>query len=294
MKKVPSLNSIRAFEVAARHLNFTNAAKEIGVTPGAVSKQVLKLEDYIGALLFIRSSYGLELTLEGRELKKNISPAFEILNNAFQRYSRRSLITKTVRISTVASLASQFIIPRLTDFKKKFPDIDLELLTSDRVLDLSREEVDIAIRFGQGNWENVFSKKLTKGGLLPVCSPKFLKGESIDNIETFINAYTRIQVFAYDEWKSWGRQLNQNFKLQSDHIHLEHFLVAIQAVVSGQGIALLPEILIRQNIIDGNIVKFSNEIIEIEDNFYIVQSPKKANDKVNQSVVQWLNEIASI
>lgn len=294
MKKVPSLNSIRAFEVAARHLNFTNAAKEIGVTPGAVSKQVLKLEDYIGALLFIRSSHGLELTLEGRDLKKNISPAFEILNNAFQRYSRRSLNTKTVRISTVASLASQFIIPRLTDFKMKFPDIDLELLTSDRVLDLSKEEVDIAIRFGQGNWENVISKKLSNGVLLPVCSPKFLNGENIDNLETFINSHTRIQVFAYDEWEYWGRQLNQNFKLRSNHIHLEHFLVAIQAVASGQGIALLPEILIRQNIIDGSIVKFSNDIIETEDNFYIVQSPRKVNDKISQKVVQWLNEIASV
>jgi LysR family glycine cleavage system transcriptional activator len=148
VKPLPPLNAVRAFEAASRHLNLSRAAEELGVTQGAISKQVIALEDFIGVQLFVREPGGLRLTNEGGSLKEAIAPAFTTLSEAFSRYSRRSPRSNVVRISTTASFASQFIVPRLQLFRDNFPDIDLEFITTIRLVDLAREEFDIAVRAG--------------------------------------------------------------------------------------------------------------------------------------------------
>ena len=170
-KPLPPLNAVRAFEAASRHLNLSRAAEELGVTQGAISKQVIALEDFIGVQLFLREPGGLQLTHEGGNLKEAIAPAFSTLAEAFSRYSRRSPRSSAIRISTVASFASQFLVPRLSRFKERFPNCELEFLTSIRLVDLSREEFDIAVRYGPGDWEGVQSEPLSGGTLTPVCSP---------------------------------------------------------------------------------------------------------------------------
>ena len=166
---LPPLNAVRVFEAAARHLNFARTAEELGVTSSAVSKQIGILEDYIGGQLFERSNTGLVLTLEGRELKHSLEPAFEMLASSFQRYSRRPPRSTKFRLATVASFAAEFLVPRLNRFEAHFADVELEILTSDRLLDLSREEVDLSVRYGPGDWPGVVSHKLSSGLLLPVC-----------------------------------------------------------------------------------------------------------------------------
>src|SRR5579871_2921491 len=147
-RALPPLNSIRAFEVAARHLNLTRAAEELGVTQGAISKQIISLEDYIGAQLFEREPGGLRLTNEGGSLKEAIQPAFIMLAEAFMRYSRRPPRSNVIRISTTSSLASQFLVPRLAEFRRAHPDVELEFMTTHRLVDLAREEFDLAVRYG--------------------------------------------------------------------------------------------------------------------------------------------------
>lgn len=155
VKPLPPLNAIRAFEVASRHLNLSRAAEELGVTQDAISKQVIALEEFIGIQLFVREPSGLQLTAEGGNLKEAIAPAFTTLSDAFARYSRRPPRSNTIRISTVASFASNFLVPRLAKFTERFPGCELEFLTSIRLVDLAREEFDIAVRYGPGDWDGV-------------------------------------------------------------------------------------------------------------------------------------------
>lgn len=291
VKALPPLNALRAFEVAARHLNFSRAAGELGVTPGAISKQVLSLEDYIGARLFERLPDGLTLTLEGRELKESTSPAFEMLNGAFNRFSRRPPRTNVVRLATVASFASQFLVPRLDAFEKDLPGIELEILTSDRVADLAREEIDISIRFGAGEWDGLVSSELVPGLLAPVCAPDLrdrISGE--DGALTF--EHTRlIQIFSSSEWRNWQETSGYECPAGMRSYIMEHFLVALQAVMSGQGVALLPEVIVRDAVAGGRLSQFS-PAIEWHQTFHLAYLPNAERQSRVRSVIDWLQREA--
>src|SRR5689334_5613091 len=255
-KPLPPLNAIRAFEAASRHLNLSRAAEELGVTQGAISKQVIALEDYVGVQLFVREPGGLQLTSEGGMIKEAIRPAFTMLGEAFARYSRRPPRSNVVRISTVASFASQFLVPRLSAFKQAFPGVELEFITSIRLVDLSREEFDIAVRYGPGGWENVVSTPLAEGVLLPVCAPQVLERAGGD-LKQLLADNRRIQSSAYNEWRNWAELAKVELAQVMPTFRIEEFTVAVTAVLLGEGLALLPDILVRDRIKRGELVMFS-------------------------------------
>ncbi len=151
LTRLPPLNAVRAFHAASRHLNFSRAAEELGVTQGAISKQIIALEDHVGTRLFERLPGGLLLTNEGKSLKETIIPAFDMLGSAFSRFERRPPRASNFRIATVASFASNVFVSRLDAFRDAFPQLELEIIASDRLVDLEREEIDISIRYGRGD-----------------------------------------------------------------------------------------------------------------------------------------------
>ena len=292
-RPLPPLNSIRAFEVAARHLNLSRAAEELGVTPGAISKQVIALEDFIGAQLFERHPDGLALTLEGRELAESISPAFEMLGNAFNRFSRRPPRSNVFRLTTVASFASQVITPRLDAFQTHLPHVALEILTSDRLLDFDREEIDLSIRFGAGQWDGLVSSELVKGTLVPVCAPTVLDRNAGDDPASIISSTRLIQVFPKNEWRKWEEATGIKLSQTESPFVMEHFLVAMQAVLTGQGVALLPEILVRDHLANGGMKQFSAPI-DWHHTFYFAHPPNVERQPVIRDVLTWFRtELAS-
>ncbi|WP_282605441.1 LysR substrate-binding domain-containing protein [Pelagibius sp. Alg239-R121] len=286
-RSLPPLNALRTFEVAARHLNFSRAAEELGVTPGAISKQVLALEDFIGARLFERLPDGLTLTLEGRELTESITPAFEILGGAFNRFSRRPPRSNVFRLSTVASFAAQFFVPRLNAFAKQLPHIELEILTSDRVADLAREEIDLSVRFGAGEWEGLVSSELVKGLLVPVCAPALFERAAGGNSAALLSRTRLIQTYPSNEWHSWAEASGIDLSQVSRPLVMEHFLVALQAVLSGQGVALLPEIVVRDQLANGSLKSFSTSI-EWHHSFHLAHLPNAERQPMVRDVMNWL------
>jgi LysR family glycine cleavage system transcriptional activator len=287
VKPLPPLNAVRAFEAASRHLNLSRAAEELGVTQGAISKQVIALEDFIGVQLFVREPGGLRLTNEGGSLKEAIAPAFTTLSEAFSRYSRRSPRSNVVRISTTASFASQFIVPRLQLFREKFPDIDLEFITTIRLVDLSREEFDIAVRYGPGQWEGVVSMPISEAILLPVCSPQVLERGGGDLTGLMASA-RRIQCSAYNEWRDWAEIEKFDLSRVQPTMVIEEFQVALTAALASQGLALLPEILVRDRIKRGELVTFSPARVKTEYNFFVVHTPNAPRRPVVPRVIEWL------
>src|SRR5689334_13032660 len=283
-KPLPPLNAIRAFEAASRHLNLSRAAEELGVTQGAISKQVIALEDYIGVQLFVREPGGLQLTHEGGNLKEAIRPAFTMLTEAFARYSRRSPRSNVLRISTVASFASQFLVPRLSAFKEKFPGVELEFVTSIRLVDLAREEFDIAVRYGPGNWEGVISVPLAEGVLLPVCTPDVFKRAGGD-LRKLLASNRRIQSSSFNEWRNWAEQAKVELADVSPTFMIEEFTVAIAAALLGEGLALSPDILVRDRVKRGELVTFSPVKVKIGYSYHIVYAPNAAKRAVVPEVI---------
>ena len=285
-RPLPPLNSIRAFEVAARHLNFSRAAEELGVTQSAISKQVLALENHIGAQLFERLHDGLSLTLEGRELKESISPAFEMLSDAFNRFSRRPSRSNVFRLTTVASFASQFITPRLDTFEAQLPHIELEISTGDRLADLAREEIDLSIRYGAGEWDGLVSSELVKGVLVPVCAPDLFESSHDDKVSSILSSARRIQIFPNNEWRTWEEVTGITLSQATKPFVMEHYLVAMQAVLAGQGVALLPEIIARKNLVSGNLKQFSTPI-DWNQTFYFAHLPNAERRPMMRDVMAW-------
>ena len=285
-QRLPPLNAVRVFEVAARRLSFARAAEELGVTHSAVSKQIALLESYIGAKLFERTASGVALTLEGRELTQSISPAFEALSESFLRFSRRAPRAKSFRLSTVASFAAQFLVPRLASFEAALPGVALEILTSDRVLDLTREEIDLSIRYGGGSWEGLIARPLDEGALVPVAAPK-LFADCGGDLARLLDTAPRIQVFLKNEWRNWEEAGNPPPGETGQPLVLEHFLVAAQAVQVGRGIALLPELVVRDAIAAGALTQFAAPV-PWEQGFYAVHLPNAERRPLLRDVLAWI------
>ncbi len=291
VKPLPPLNAVRAFEAASRHLNLSRAADELGVTQGAISKQVIALEDFIGVQLFVREPGGLRLTNEGGSLKEAIAPAFTTLSEAFQRYSRRAPRSNVVRISTTASFASQVLVPRLGLFRDRFPDIDLEFITTIRLVNLTREEFDIAVRYGPGQWDGLIAIPAADPVLIPVCTPEVLVQGGGD-LAMLLAKARRIQCSVYNEWREWAQIETFDLSKVPPAMVIEEFQVALTAALAGQGLALLPEVLVRDRLKRGELVTFSSARVKTEYNFFIVHTPHAHRRPVVPQVIEWLKREA--
>lgn len=233
------------FAVAARLGSFTRAADELSVTHGAVSKQIATLEESVGAQLFRRTGGSVVLTDEGRALRDAVVPAMRQLGLAFERFGRARTANHVVRVATVASFAAHVLIPALPRLKDLLPDIELDITTSDRPLDLTREAVDVAIRYSEAGPPGLVQSPLVPGLLVPVVHP---------DRRADLAALHRIQVFSNDEWANVVTDEDANDAWRrATALRLEHFVVAIEAVLAGIGFAFLPDILVRRFLATGRM-----------------------------------------
>src|SRR3984885_4879944 len=174
MATLPSLSGLRAFEAAARPLSFTRAADELNVTQTAISHLIRRLEEQLGIPLFVRRNRALELTREAESYLPAVRGAFEDLRRATERLrrpEREGLLT----VSTTASLATKWLVSRVAAFQDAYPGIEVRITTSTHLVDFQREEVDIAVRYGHGNWPGMRAHWLMAEHIFPVCSPSLLQ-----------------------------------------------------------------------------------------------------------------------
>jgi LysR family transcriptional regulator, glycine cleavage system transcriptional activator len=286
-RSLPPLNAVRAFEAASRHLSFSRAAEELGVTQGAISKHVIALEDFVGAQVFLRSPTGLSLTQEGYTLMEALRPAFAMMSDAFALYHRRAPRSNVCRIATLASFAAQFLVPRLPEFHEAHPDIAIEFITSVRLIDLTREEADLAVRYGLGEYEGLVSQRLVKGVLVPVCSPVAFAHHGGDACRLFATM-RRIQTAGYNEWRDWSAAANTDFTDTQPAWIIEDFLVAIKAALGGHGLALLPRVLVQDELSSGALVEFAPTRLETPHTYHIAHTTASVRRPYVQTVVDWL------
>ncbi|WP_347614769.1 LysR substrate-binding domain-containing protein, partial [Comamonas thiooxydans] len=235
---------LRAFLAVARHLNFRAAADELALTQSAVSRQIQSLEDEVGIPLFLRHSRAVELTGAGAQLLHAVQPALESID-ATVRQIRQTVGRKSVAITTWASFAAMWLIPRLEAFQRAYPDIDIRIDTGDAVVDLETTDVDLAIRYSAGV-SDASAKALFGEELVLVASPALLRSGPAVHSPADAARYTLIETgdvhrMPQLEWLSWQRWFAANGcdQLQPPRwLYFNYAHQIVQAALAGQGLAI--------------------------------------------------------
>jgi LysR family transcriptional regulator, glycine cleavage system transcriptional activator len=200
-RRLPSLNALKAFEAAGRHGCFTLAASELNVSQAAISRHIRELEADLGAKLFHRTGRGVELTDDGEELSKDLTPVFDQLAAAVQRFAAPRGRMQLV-VSAEVPFATLWLVPRLGEFTSKNPDIDLVLDPTNRLVDFAKNEADFGIRYGAGTWRDVDASKLIESEMTLVCSPAYQNAHAI-NAPSDIARATLLQEESKQHWIDW-------------------------------------------------------------------------------------------
>lgn len=275
-RRLPSLNALRAFEAAARQESLTKAANELCVTQGAVSQQVKGLEAELGVRLFRRERQRLVITDAGRTYLEVIRDAFDRLAMGTEHLLQRQK-SGTLTITTSPNFAAKWLVHRLRRFSEAHPGIDLRVSASIQHVDFAREDIDLAIRHGDGQWPGMHVTQLCTEELFPVCSPRLLSGRSAFRSVRDIKHHTLLHTNNTNDWANLLKRINV------DGIDLERGIVfnqasmAIDAAVNGQGIALARTALASWDLISGRLVRPFLQTLEAPYAFWIV-CPKSMAD----------------
>jgi LysR family glycine cleavage system transcriptional activator len=290
MSRLPSLNGLRAFEAAARHLSFTKAAEELNVTQTAISHQIKRLEQELGLRLFLRQNRTLTLTNEAREYLPGIRAAFQDLRLATERLKRKDN-DNVLTVSTLTSLAAKWLMPRLSKFQEQYPAIDVRVTTSTALVDFERDRVDAAIRYGLGQWPGLRTDWLMADEMFPVCSPELLKGSHpLRTVEDLANQTLLHTSDAYeDDWRVWLTAAGKPVTL-SKHPGLTFDLIfmTVQAAIDGLGVAMGRTAYVEADIAKGRLVVPFDLMIPSAAGFYLVCPEATANQPKIEAFRDWL------
>jgi LysR family glycine cleavage system transcriptional activator len=270
--RLPSLNGLRAFEAAARHLSFTLAASELNVTQTAISHQIRRLEEELGIRLFVRQNRALALTPEARDYLPGVRAAFNDLRLATDRLLRKD-DDKVLTVSTLASLAAKWLLPRLTDFQEHHPGIDVRITTSTSLVDFQRDNVDAAIRYGRGQWAGLRADWLMADELFPVCSPSLLRGDKPLRCPEDLKSHMLLHTSNAnsDDWRLWLTAAGQPADIaRQPGITFDMIFMTIQAAIDGIGVAMGRTSYVQDDIAKGRLVVPFKIALPADAGFYLV------------------------
>ncbi len=250
---LPPLNPLHVFEVASRLLSFTKAADELSVTQSAVSRQIAALEAAINVKLFNRERDGLVLTTAGEAYRKEIGPAFARILWATNEI-RAHRLSIPLQLRVYSSFASRWLIPRLPSFRARHPGIELRMNTAAQPVDFSRDTVDLAIQFGDGNWPNISSKKIMDDAIQPVCSRSLIdKVGGIRSVDDLVKVQLISARLRARDWKDWLKSQNASVPLRNC-MEFPSSQLAYEAAATGLGVAMGQLALVESDLAEGRLV----------------------------------------
>jgi LysR family glycine cleavage system transcriptional activator len=287
--RLPSLNGLRAFEAAARHLSFTQAASELNVTQTAISHQIRRLEEELGIRLFVRKNRALALTPKARDYLPGVRAAFNDLRLATDQLLRKD-DDHVLTVSTLASLAAKWLLPRLTAFQEAHPGIDVRITTSTALVDFRGGDVDAAIRYGRGNWQGLRAEWLMADDFFPVCSPALLNGKrplkTAEDLRDHVLLHTSTNS---DDWRQWltAAGLPSDISKQPG-ITFDLILMTVQAAIDGIGVAMGRTSYVQDDIAKGRLVVPFKIALPADAGFYLVSPEGAAESPKLRAFRQWL------
>ena len=276
LRRLPSLNALKAFEAAARHESFTKSAQELNVTQGAVSHQVKALEAELGLRLFNRERQRLVITDAGRTYLEVVRDAFDRLavgTNRLLQMQKSGVLT----VSTSPNFAAKWLVHRLGRFVEGQPDIDLRVSASLQHIDFAREDFDLAIRHGDGQWPGLHVTRLCAEELFAVCNPKFLRGRSALRSPADLRHHTLLHTTDRRGWIDWLEAAGAGGVDAARGPVFNQASMAIDAAVDGQGVALARSALAAWDLLAGRLVRPFAFSVKVSYAYWIV-CPKSTAD----------------
>jgi len=290
--RLPPMNTLRAFEAAARHLSFTLAADELHITQAAVSHQIKALEEALGVRLFRRLNRAIRLTEEGQEFVGEVRKALGHLATAVERIATPAA-GGPLTVSVLPSFAAKWLVPRLGRFSRKHPEIEVRISPSIQLTDFQREDVDMGVRYGKGDYPGLHSLRLMTEDIFPVCSPALLEGPEPLDCPTDLRRHTLLHDDAYVDWAMWLLAAGVDDIDPRQGPYFTDSALVIQAAVEGQGIALARGALAAGDIASGRLVRPFDIAIPTEYAYYVVSPRATSHHPKIAAFREWLLEEAT-
>jgi LysR family glycine cleavage system transcriptional activator len=289
-RKLPSLNALRAFEAAGRHLSFTHAAHELFITQGAVSRHVRSLERELGVALFVRKTRAVALTEPGAAYLARVRDAFDLVDEATRALVSRGA-RRTLKVSLLASFAAHWLAPRLGQFSQRHPEIELVLHPTIRLVDLASEDIDVAIRYGDGGWPGVDCVPVMTEELFPVCSPRFLARHPIARPGDVCGVPILHSSSTLD-WKVWSEAVGVELAAASRQVKLHDYNIVLEAAVAGHGVAMGRHRLIGERLRTGSLTRPLAGAVPHRLGYHVLTERARRRDPAIAAFRAWLVEAA--
>jgi LysR family transcriptional regulator, glycine cleavage system transcriptional activator len=279
-RHLPSITSLRAFEATARHLSFTRAAIELNLTQTAVSHQIKTLEGLLGVRLFVREPNGVQLTDTGRDYLSAISPAMFEIVSATNRVGD-AVSENILHVACLGTYAIKCLIPNLSKFRMRYPDITLRMTTLKSFEEIVRHNYDVAIRYGDGRWPRMLADKIADEEIFPICSPTLLNSDRplrhLDDLRRHTIIRTESPVLR-DYWDLWVETAGGKSMEFSNEISCDSLATTIQAAMDGLGVALARSSVTKVELASGRLVEpFTVRFPCAFEGYYVVTFPELAD-----------------
>jgi len=284
---MPSLAVLRSFEAAARHESFTLAAEELSLTQSAISRQIKDLELTVGVDLFRRVGRRVKLTEAGTTFASELSLDLERIRQTVFRAVAAGANGGAIRIATLPTFASRWLIPRLPEFEAAHAGIQVNLTTRLKPFDLAAEHIDAALHFGTENWPDARMTKLCEETMVAVASPEFNDRFQIKAPEDLLAAPLIHLESRPTAWNDWFQSAGVDELGAIAGKQFGQFSMIISGAISGLGVALLPTYLIEKELNDGRLVQLHETTLKTANAYYIV-TPKGAQSQAVNTFIKWL------
>jgi LysR family transcriptional regulator, glycine cleavage system transcriptional activator len=284
--RLPSLNGLRAFETVARHMSFTKAAAELNVSQTAVSHQIRRLEAELGSPLFLRRNDGLALSEVGQAYLPGVRSAFQDLRFATEQIMASN--SKVLTVSTLVSVASKWLLPRLPAFQRAFPAIDVRISASTDWVDFRSSGIDAAIRYGHGDWNDLQADFLMSDEIFPVCSPA-MAGTLNSPADLANHTLLQVSGVTAGDWATWLSAAGQAPQLaEGPRLTFDLALMAVQAAVDGQGVCIGRSTYVADDLRAGRLVIPFELRLRDALGFYLVAPVETAQAEKIAAFRSWL------
>lgn len=290
VRRIPPLNPLRVFEVVARTQNLTVAAQELHVTQSAVSRQIGVLESYVGIELFRRERHGVALTRLGQSYAAQVIPAFEMIAAATDR-----LVMGTsqgaLRVRTYTTFAAKWLIPRLQDFKRLHPSIDVRITNAVPDVDFDRDPVDVAIQFGDGKWPRTQTDLLFRDEIEPVCSPRYLSEHAPDkrHPESLLKQRLLVSHYRRSDWDDWLSATGlTDLATGAERMSFSSSVLTWQAALDGLGVAIGQTALLISEFDTRQLVRPFRRPVRGDKGHYLVRPEVQRESRKVNAFREWL------
>ncbi|MGF1525258.1 MAG: LysR substrate-binding domain-containing protein [Candidatus Competibacterales bacterium] len=296
------LQTLPTFEAVARHLSFTTAARELNLTQSAVSRQIKTLEGRLGTRLFERQPAGLALTEGGMRYLEAVQRALDLLEGATLEILAHPHPGRALRIGTLPTFGTRWLVPRLGGFRRQFPEIVIDLVTLQISMGRGRygvewdlRELDVAIVFGDPRQgargdDLPVADRIMREQIAPVCTPNYLANQPINGLEdlkacTLLECHTR-----HADWGTWATAVGPGDLNTQQTLGFEHYYMAIAAAMAHLGVALVPLFLVEEELATHRLVRPVPQTVASHQGYYLVRSTVRDRDPQVRHFVRWLLE----